>query len=186
MCPVTASTAALASLAISSVGAVTSFVGQMQAANAQAEHQANVMEQTQENARRSHLLEIDQINKRIEQERAAASQSLTENAVEAAKARSTARVSAGEAGVSGISVDALMADFNRQEAVYRHGVRENLLRTTDQLQLEKKASGARRQSRINSAFSSQRPVQRPSFLQPALAIGGAGVDYFRQTRNLKD
>jgi len=39
--------------------------------------------------------------------------------VQAAQARSTALVAAGEAGVSGLSVNALMDDFTRQEVDYR-------------------------------------------------------------------
>lgn len=178
MCPVTSTTLALASLAVTTAGAVTTYVGQTQQADAQAKHQQNLMDQTQENADKAYRQEVSQINRRVIEEQDAAGSKLTENAIGAAKARSRARVSAGESGVSGLSVDALMADFSRQEQKYRYGVQSNLKRTTDQAQMEKKGAATRGQSRVNSAFSSTRPISKPSFLQPALQIGAGGLDTY--------
>lgn len=188
MCPVMGTTAAVltaASMAISTVGAVTQYMGQQAAADAQAQHQTNVMARTQENAEAARRLEVMQIDRRIEEERDGASQKLQQNSIEAAKARSRARVSSGEAGVSGLSVDALMADFSRQESVYREGVRGNLDRFTDQAQMEKRGSKAKQQSRVNGAFSQMRPVSRPSFLQPAMQIGSAGIDSYRNFNQMR-
>jgi hypothetical protein len=43
------------------------------------------------------------------------------NARAAAEARATARTAAGEAGVAGLSVEALLNDFTAQEGRYRYG-----------------------------------------------------------------
>ena len=53
------------------------------------------------------------------QEQVAAAQRIQASAKRAREARATARVSAGEAGVAGLSVDALINDLTRQEAENR-------------------------------------------------------------------
>jgi hypothetical protein len=168
-----------ASFAISTAGAVATYMGQVEQAEATADYQQRVMEMTQKNAEKAYRQEVSQIDRRITEEREAAAQKQTVNAIEAAKARSRARVSAGESGVAGISVDALMADFNRQEAVYRAGVQDNLKRFTDQAQMEKVSSRTRKQSRVNSTYSQMRPVSKPSFLQPVAQTASSGMDSYR-------
>ena len=63
------------------------------------------------------------------QEQVAAAQRIQASTKKAREARSTARVSAGEAGVAGLSVDALINDLTREEADYRFA---NTQQTTDE------------------------------------------------------
>lgn len=121
---------------------------------------------------------------RIRQEGEAATTEQQRNAVEAAKARSTARTAAGEAGVAGLNVDSLMNDFLGQEARYRYGVGRNLELGTDQLSQEMEGARAGAQGRINSISPYLRePVSRPNYLGEALKIGGRGLDTYDKYRS---
>ena len=108
------SPALIAGSVIGGLQAANSISGQRQAAKAQAEVQ-----------RRASLAENDRISKEYAsmrmsqaQERIAQAQRISAAQTKARIARSTARVSAGEAGVAGISVDALVNDLTRQEALF--------------------------------------------------------------------
>jgi hypothetical protein len=87
-----------------------------------------------------------------------------------AEARATARVSAGEAGIVGSSVDALMHEFSMQEGRY---VEANLRQTefadmSSSAEIDSIRQGLNYQTlRINT------PVHRPSRLATGLSIGGA-------------
>jgi len=105
---------------------------------------------------------------------------------EAAEARATARTAAGEAGVSGLSLDALITDFTRQESQYRYGVRRNLTLSTDQLTSE--MEGARAQAQGRAAAIPQlnlEPVQGPTWWGAALRIGGSAVDAYSKFNTSK-
>ncbi len=166
-------TIALAGLAISAASTATGFIGAQQQADAQEEYNAFQQEQTRLNAEAAYANDFNAEQARLSQEAAADSREIQEAQIDAAKARATARTAAGEAGVSGLSVDALIADFNRSEARFRDATRQqqefDTLASRDRL----RQADARKQSRINSAVP--QPVQRPSFLGAALRIGGAGV-----------
>lgn len=92
--------------------------GQRQAAKAQAKAQANATKAE----RQRYLNEVSSMRMREQQENVAAAQRIQVAAQKAEEARATARVSAGEAGVAGLSVDALINDLSREEAQYRFSV----------------------------------------------------------------
>ena len=80
----------------------------------------------QENAskveRQRYLNEVSSLRTQQSQEQLALAQKLQSNKRAAMEAQSTARVSALEAGVAGISVDALKQDLSRKEALYNQSV----------------------------------------------------------------
>ena len=88
--------------------------------------QAKIQRKVQENAskveRQRYLNEVSSLRTQQAQEQVAAAQKLQANKTRAREARETARVSAGEAGVAGLSVDALMNDLTRKEAMYNNSV----------------------------------------------------------------
>jgi len=88
--------------------------------------QARMQARTQENAskveRQRYLNEVSSLRTQQAQEQVAMAQKLQANKARAREARATARVSAGEAGVAGLSVDALMNDLTRKEAMYNNSV----------------------------------------------------------------
>ncbi len=88
--------------------------------------QAKTQEKVQKNAsiveRQRYLNEVSSLRTQQGQEQVAMAQKLQANKTKAREARATARVSAGEAGVAGLSVDALMNDLTRKEAMYNNSV----------------------------------------------------------------
>jgi|ERR1043166_7297784 hypothetical protein len=88
----------------------------------------------------------------------------------AQKADALARVSAGEAGVAGASVDAIVGDISSQASAADVTNRRNLAMTIDRLQREKVGAGITEQNRINAV-----PPANP--FATGLAIAGHVVDY---------
>ena len=92
------------------------------------------------------------------------------------EALARARVSAGEAGVAGASVQALMDDYTRQEAGYRAAtLRQQELRGVGtQLGLEQ--AGLASQQRL---ISINQPISKPSFLTAGLEAVSGGLSGYR-------
>lgn len=184
MCPVTiglaagASQAAAAAVGMTAIStamgvgtSVLSIQGQQQSAKAQAQAQAN-----QTKAEQQRLLQqqsAERINQRFQEEQAATQ--LQKSVTKAREARATARVSAGEAGVSGLSVDALMNDLTRKQAVYSFGL-------TRQLEQSRIATDLRMQD--NALGSSQRllainkPIEQPDYLGGILKGANTGLNSY--------
>jgi multidrug efflux pump subunit AcrA (membrane-fusion protein) len=191
MCPVTigtalgasaANAAAVGMTAISgTMGVATSALsiqGQRQQAKAQARAQAN-----QTKAEQQRLLQqqsAERINQRFKEEQAATQ--LQKATIKARQARATARVSAGESGVSGISVDALMNDLTRKQAVYSFGL-------TRQLEQSNIATDLRMQD--NALGSSQRllainkPIEQPDYLGGILRGANTGLNTYGILSNIE-
>lgn len=173
------------SIVTSAASGVVNYMGQARQAATQAAYQQQLVqsrdEQITENnqlANESFLQQARQVNYRLQEEDEKASQDIQQVQREAAQARATARVSAGEAGVSGLSVENLFADFYRQEAAYRDSVRRN--RQFGRLQAKEDIKGLRAQAQGRIASLRPylpEPVVRPNFMGTALEIG---VDAFNR------
>lgn len=90
----------------------------------------------------------------------------------------TATTAAGEAGVSGLSVDALLRDLAGQAGYDNTNVEENYLR-------QNTALNAQRENVYNntvSQFSSLKPSQSPDYLSAGLRIGSAAAGAYGQTK----
>jgi len=129
-----------------------------------------------ESAAQSGRNQFSEINQRVQQEQEAVVQAKMENAKRAAEARSTARTSSGQAGVAGLSVDSLLADFYRQEAGYRAVTDANLVYTIDQSQRQAEGVRSGTQSRINEL----RPEPLPGYLGAGMRIAGQSVQAYDQ------
>jgi hypothetical protein len=183
MCePISATAAAvLSGLAIvtSAVSGIVGYVGQQQQANQQAAYQAALVQQrnqqiaqNQQFAQQSYLQQANQVNFRQQQEAEKASQAIQVTQVDALQAKATARVTAGESGVSGLSVENLLADFDRQNAIYQGSVRRNLDFSRQQSQEDIKGLRAQAEGRYQEIQPYlPEPITRPSFLGTALSIG---------------
>jgi hypothetical protein len=171
----TATAAAVGTAVISTTMGVAnsalSIRGQQKAAKAQARAQAQ-----QTKAEQQRLLQqqsAERINQRFQQKQA--DTQLQKSAIKAREARATARVSAGESGVSGISVDALMNDLTRKQAVYSFGL-------TRQLEQSNIATDLRMQD--NALGSSQRmlainkPIEQPDYLGGILKGASTGLNTY--------
>tara|TARA_R100000700_G_scaffold22049_1_gene28734 strand:+ start:494 stop:1276 length:783 start_codon:yes stop_codon:yes gene_type:complete len=144
---------------IASAGA--SFIGQRQAASAQERAQARATELEQARLR-------DQLGSaRLQQAQAniASAQRIRSASLQAEQARSRATVAAGEAGVTGLSVNALVDDMTRREAQFRfyENQRQDMSNTNLALSME----DARMRSRMNLLGINQ-PIQQENPLQALL------------------
>ncbi len=95
------------------------------------------------------------------------------NSRRAAEARETVRVSAGEAGVAGVSVDSLIADFYGQEAEYGGSVDRNL--QLDASQTEMNLKGLRAGAIDRTIASRRAKINKPSFAAAGLQIANQGI-----------
>jgi hypothetical protein len=169
---------ALATLAITAGSAGASFVGQRQQARAQRRYQSQAMEAERQRA----IQEQQSIRMRQAQEQEATNRELGDVALKAREARARATTSAGEAGVAGMSVDALIDDYTRQEAAYRVGVGRQQEMRDLQTGLALTDAGFRSANRL---IDINRPVNEPGFLQGALSVASAGISGYRSGLELK-
>jgi len=148
------------------------YVGQRQQARAQRRYQSQAMEAERQRA----IQEQQSIRMRQAQEQEATNRELGDVALKAREARARATTSAGEAGVAGMSVDALIDDYTRQEAAYRVGVGRQQEMRDLQTGLALTDAGFRSANRI---IDINRPVNQPSFLTAALNATSAGISGYR-------
>lgn len=172
----TATGAAAVSLALSAATTAMSFVQQSEQARSQKNYQKKMVDMEKQK------FEADALSVRqteaIQNESNALERAKVQR--EAQKAQATIRTGAGEAGVSGISVDSLINDYAAQEAaIYQQGNRQqelNAMQTNRQLQ-------AMAMGTSYNANRIQEPISRPSALAAALNIGAAGMSAYSQYRS---
>lgn len=138
-----------------------SYVGQKQAAKTQAKVQRNATIAEQQRQ----LQELSSIRIRERQEMIASAQQRQEITKQAREARATARVSAGEAGVAGLSVDALIDSFTQKEANALFSLTQQEQFNAVERQLGIQDSQMR--SRMN-LLSINRPIEQPNLLGSVL------------------
>ena len=156
----------MAGLAVASGGA--QYMGARQQAKQQAAYQA----QAAAAERQRFMQEQTSIRMRQAQEQEAVGRELEQVSKKSQAALARARVSAGEAGVAGASVQALMDDYVRQEGGYRAALlrQQELSGVGTGLQLEQ-AGFATQQRQIGI----NRPINRPSFLTAALSTASGAL-----------
>lgn len=173
MCPPAALVGA--QLALTAVQGATGFIGQTQAFNQQVEfYNDNARE-----AARATSRQWDATQLRISQEGRAATQKKLETALATKSAAATATVAAGEGGVSGSSVDAVLGDIYSRGARANGAVDENLQMTRDYLSAEMDGQRATGQNQINSV-----PLpQAPNPFAALLNVFGSGIGIYSNYRN---
>lgn len=138
-----------------------SYMGQKQAADAN--YKMAVENQN---------LQIKGLQNQANEASAKTEQELLSNQKEALANQATARVAAGESGVSGLSVDALLGDIERQGGENKLNILENYSFGVEQRDLNRQGVGINTRSQINQ-------VSEPNLLGTALQAGvqmaGAGV-----------
>lgn len=163
-------TIAVASFGIGAAQTVAGYMGEKQAA----EQQNAMVRQNQIAANQNAVREYADIQTRQIQEEDAAAVQKQDVAREARAARASTMAAAGEAGVSGLSVDALLADVYGKEATAKDRISQNTGFTTQNLTRELDGVKAKAQDRINSM-----PWARgPSPFAAALKIGGLGLNSY--------
>lgn len=145
--------------------------GQRQMAKTQARVQANASAAE----RQRYLQEVSSMRVQQGQEQVAAAQRINESAKKAREARATARVSAGEAGVAGLSVDALINDLTREEAEYSFATQQQLQMNDvgRSMQLQNAGLGF-----TNNMLRINRPIEQPDYLGAALSGAQTGMSTY--------
>lgn len=149
---------------------VASVSAQQQAADAQAESN----QRQYDNTMRAYRENVNQTNLAQQQEREGSLMKVEDNNMKSRAAASTATVSAGESGISGLSVDALLGDLSGKEGRYNSAVQTNYDRAEGAIMNQRENVYASAASQINGL---QTP-QAPDYLGAALKIGTAGYDYY--------
>ena len=169
MCePISMTTAiTLASAGMSAAQTFMSFSAQAEQANAQ----NRAYEQNVTNARASYNNSIAQRQVRVAQEQDAAHLDKEQAARESQRRKATATVSAGEAGVGGLSVEALLAEYDRTNGEYQTSVNRQLGYNVQHL--DSQIEGARIQTQ--GRFNSFQRAEGPSATALALSLTGDGL-----------
>lgn len=161
-------------MAVISIGATAAQLNaQRQAAKAQ--EQAN--QRQYENTMQARAANINQTNLMQQQEREGAMQKLEENNMAARAAQATANVSAGESGISGLSVDSLMADIGTKQNRFNTSVDTNYDRSSQAIALQRDNININAASQINQL----KTPAAPDYVGAALRIGTAMYDYNKAT-----
>ena len=172
-------------LPLAAIGAATgvlssglSYAGQRQ----QAKQQAAFQRQAQEAERQRFMQEQTSLRMRQAQEQEAVGRELEQVSRKSQAALARARVSAGEAGVAGASVQALMDDYMRQEAGYRSALlrQQELGEIGTGLGLEQ--AGFATQQRM---IGLSQPIDRPSGLGAVLGAVSSGLGGYRTGLDIK-
>lgn len=147
-----------------------SYMGQVSAANEQNRMYRENAARANQNARD----QMFQTQQRMLQEQEKAGAEKADNLRDAREAKATATAAAGEAGVAGLSVDALLAEFDGRAATANDRIDQNTEWTLNQLNNEMKGIRSNAEDRINSV---QRAA-KPSFFDAGLRIMGEGFDQY--------
>lgn len=157
----------LAALSVAST--VASVYAQQQAADQQEQYN----QRQYENTMRSYAANINQTNLEHMQEREAASQKIESNNLNAAASKAKATVGAGEAGIGGISVGALLDDLSMKQSRYNGSVITNYQNAEMALDNQRQNIHANASSTINGL----KTPQAPNYLAAGLQIGTTAYRY---------
>lgn len=149
-------------------GAVVGFMGQQQ----QYEAQKQMYKQNIKNAQQTARDQYAHTQNRWVQERNAASLEKQNTNIQAVEARATATAAATEGGVQGNSVDQLLASYWGKQGRFNDSIDQNYQMSRDYLWASMDQTKNQTQSQINSM---PKPV-KPSFLDAAIRIAGAGLE----------
>jgi hypothetical protein len=148
-----------------------SIQGQKQQAKTQEKMQKNASEAEQQR----HLAQMSASRIRERQEMTSAAQAIQASTTKAREARATGRVSAAEAGVSGLSVDALLNDMTRKEAAYSFSVQQQ--QQFNQTNRDLGFQDGAMQSRMN-LLSINKPINQTNYLGAALEGAQTGMSAY--------
>ena len=154
---------------------------QYMGARQQAKQQAELQRQAQAAERQRFMQEQTSLRMRQAQEQEAVGRELEQVSRKSQAALARARVSAGEAGVAGASVQALMDDYMRQEAGQSSILRQQEMGAlATGLGLEQ-AGFATQQRQIGLS----QPIDRPSPLGAVLGAVSSGLGGYRTGLDIK-
>lgn len=157
----------IANFAVGAASAIAGYQSQVQQADQQNQYYMQNAEAANEAAMAAYHEQQIELNGKL----GAADQDLMERRIAALKARGTAKEAAGSAGVTGLSVDALIDDFYGVEGRGADAVTTNFDLEKNNILAQMDATQHNTTARINSV---QR-AQAPSFLGAAIRIAGSAL-----------
>lgn len=167
-------TLAVTALALTTLSAGASVYGQQQ----QKKMQEEANQKQHDSSMTAYRHNLANIEVQRNQMAADATQQVNGNNAASRAAQGHAQVAAGEAGVSGLSVDALLQDIAAEAGFDNTSVEENYLRNNTAL-------NARRENVFNSTVSdinSLKPSMSPDYLGAGLRIAQAGTSSYGQVK----
>ena len=151
---------------------IASSIGSVVAQRQAADSQTAANQRQYENTMRARAANLNQTNLMQQQQREAGSQQLEQNNMAARAARSTSTVSAGENGISGLSVDALMADLGNKQNRFNSSVVTNYDNSSMAIANQRENVDINAASQINNL----KTPAMPDYLGAALRIGNVAKD----------
>ena len=133
-------------------------------------------------AQQSMLEQAGQLSLRESQERDALLDKAMANKIEAAKAKGRTIASAGEAGVSGMSIAALVADIERTKLNNQGTINRNFDAIQQQGIYDRKALESQAQGRVNSMAL----PTAPSLLGTGLQMAGLGLQGYNKYNKINN
>jgi hypothetical protein len=158
------------SAGLSIMGAAAEYEAANEAADRQNQYYLQNARAAQQAAVNSYMYQ----NTRLRQEREASGQTLFEDSIAALKKRGTAYTSAGEAGISGLSVDALIGDIFAQEGRQHMATLSQWEMNREKVLSEMEGTRANAEARINSVQRANYPSSA-SFMIKGLSGAISGL-----------
>lgn len=155
------------------IGATSSYVQYEQQSN-YADMQNERYRENQQNSLQAMRDQQQAVQQRILQENEASAQQVQDRQRQARRDRATARVSAGEAGTTGISVENIMRDISNVSSQDITNIHQNRDWSNQQLSSQLAGTRTTAQSRINSASR----ASSPSPVSLGLGIGQAALNSY--------
>lgn len=168
---ITTTTAAYISAATAAASIAASVIGQRQQADAQ-EKQQKLASQLE---RQRYLQEVTSLRQQQSQEQVAMSQRMQEAEIKGKEAKAAAVVAAGEGGVAGLSVEALVANIARKEATYAFSEKKQAEMIGVSRNIELEAAGAGYQRNL---FTINKPIPPPDYIGSTLEGVQTGMNVF--------
>lgn len=158
---ITATTMAYISAATAAASIASSLVGQKQQADAQEKQQGIASQQE----RQRYLEEVTSLRQQQAQEQVAKSQRMQEAELKGKEAKAQAVVAAGEAGVAGLSVEALVANISRKQATYAFSEQKQaeMMNASRTMEIQSAGSGYQR-----NLLSINKPIAQPDYVGSAI------------------
>ena len=160
--------------AVSTYSAYQSEKAQYQVEAQQADEQNRYYERNKREAIKSQIEQSAQTGNRLRQEDKGRAEESMQIDQMAAADRATALMTAGENGVSGLSVSGLISEFYAKQGTAKAQIAAEGKMARQQANVDLKGIEAQAEDRIRSVRKAAKPI-KPSHLSAVLGIAGAGL-----------
>ena len=168
---ISATTMAYISAATAAASIASGIAGQKQQADTQAQQQKLASQQE----RQRYLQEVTSLRQQQAQEQVALSQRMQEAEIKGKEAKAQLVVSAGEGGVAGLGVEALVANIARKQATYAFSEKKQAEMINVSRNIELEAAGAGYQRNL---FTINKPITQPDYVGTVIEGAQTGMNMY--------